>query len=97
MKQCSLCGSTHLKHLFTAQNIHGRNVCGHEQFPIVQCHQCKVAATDICPDESYYQKYYRDDYYESKENKDQVSDAYYRWNYRYVYGLYHDEPTTHRV
>jgi len=37
------------------------------------------------------------DYYKAKENKDQISDAYYQWNYRYVYGLYHDEPATHRV
>ena len=36
------------------------------------------------------------DYYKSKENRQQTSNAYYQWNYRYVCGLYHGEPSTHR-
>jgi len=37
------------------------------------------------------------DYYKAKENTDQISDSYNQWNYRYVYGLYHDEPALYRV
>jgi len=37
-----------------------------------------------------------DDYYQVKKNRDQISDSYYQWNDRFVVGLYHDEPSTHR-
>lgn len=38
-----------------------------------------------------------DDYYKSKENQQRISNTYSQWNNRYVYGLYHDESSTHEV
>lgn len=36
------------------------------------------------------------DYYNSKQNQQETSDAYMEWTNRFVVGLYHGEPDTHR-
>lgn len=37
-----------------------------------------------------------EDYYNAKKYRNRLNDEYQEWNERFVIGIYHDEPDTHR-
>ena len=61
---CRLCSSLNTKQLFTSENIHGRHVLSREKFGVCECMDCRVTFTDVLVDNSFYSRYYPENYYE---------------------------------
>lgn len=61
--KCSLCLSDKVRRLFTAQDIHGRQILSEDKFEIFQCDACAVTFTAVNINADYYNKYYHENYY----------------------------------
>lgn len=64
--KCPNCQKNTAIFFFKAKNIHGSTLINKDEFPLFKCQSCGLIFPDIKISKEYYQKYYRENYYQRK-------------------------------